>query len=120
MKEKEIVPFSTFIRELKKEYNFHKNGGTSFRQVTSLIALIVAIECEANRVDYFLDREIVKQTVADLMPTLNTERSEDVTKFLCTIAKDLYLKANLSDEAKEYVQQKQHNQKSLLLIKKLK
>lgn len=117
IKKENTVAFDTFLTELQKEFDYQANGGTSYRKRTAMLALEVAHQIGDTAP--FFDLENVRETVSVLYPKLDTERVEDVSKFLCTIAKDLYLKANLSDEVKAYVQQKRKHQKPLSFVKKV-
>lgn len=60
---------------------------------------------------YVLYRELTVQTVAKLFPSLPKERILDVGKFLNVIYKDMYLKLNVNDEVKKYVQEKKNSRK---------
>ncbi|WP_307257563.1 hypothetical protein [Oikeobacillus pervagus] len=109
----EEVSFEDFTKELKKEYEYQKNGGTSYRLSSSSLALVTAIE--TNSVKAFLDKDVAKQTVSYLLPTISNEKVEDVAKLLNMIAKDMHRKKNLPKEVQEYVQRKREKQKPLSL-----
>lgn len=114
MSEKQI--FINFKNELKRELQFQLDGGTSYRQVTSALALVTAIEIKT--IESFRDRKIATQTVSDMFPTLSEERCSDVGKMLSVIAKDLYRKATLPQEIQQYVQQKKKDQTKKLGFKR--
>ncbi|PLS19229.1 hypothetical protein CVD28_02125 [Bacillus sp. M6-12] len=117
MNEEITVSFLEFVKELEQEYKYHANGGTSYRTETAKIALEVAKK--TGKSTPFLHREATIQYVTTFFPHLDEERIKDVVKMLHVIAKDLHLKANLSDEMKARLKEKQLNRKSLsfLLIK---
>jgi hypothetical protein len=105
-----VVSFAEFLHELQKEWRFHQQGGTSYRQKTAELSLEVARK--VREVAPFLERNVAKQTVSRLLPGLDHHRVEDVAKMLHVIAKELYMNANLSDEVKAYVQHKKRNNKN--------
>lgn len=107
----EEVSFEDFIKELKKEYEYQRNGGTSYRLSSSSLALVTAIE--TNSVKEFLDKDVAKQTVSYLLPTISNEKVEDVAKLLNIIANDIQYKKNLPNKVREYVQQRREKQKPL-------
>ncbi|MED1420244.1 hypothetical protein [Bacillus smithii] len=109
MGKEHVVSFEEFLHELQKEWRFHQQGGTSYRQKTAELSLEVANKVGA--VAPFLEREVAKQTVSRLLPGLDRYRLEDVAKMLCVVAKELHMNATLSDEVKTYLQQKKGNNK---------
>ncbi|MGX1902734.1 hypothetical protein ACT3HK_15565 [Thermolongibacillus altinsuensis] len=111
-----VVSFAEFLHELQKEWRFHQQDGTSYRQKTAELSLEVARK--AGSVVPFLESEISKQTVSLLLPDLDRYRVEDVAKMLHVIAKELHMNATLSDEVKSYVQQKHRHRKPLSFVKK--
>jgi hypothetical protein len=104
MGKEHVVSFAEFLHELQKEWRFHQQGGTSYRQKTAELSLEVA--CKVKAVAPFLERDVAKQTVSRLLPDLEHHHVEDVAKMLHVIAKELHMNATLSDEVKAYVQQK--------------
>lgn len=108
-----VVSFADFLHELQKEWKFHLNGGTSYRQKTAELSLEVARK--VGDVVPFFKSDVAKQTVSRLLPDLDHHRVEDVAKMLHVIAKDLHLNATLSNEVKTYVQQKRQQRKNLSL-----
>lgn len=97
------VSFSEFLNELEKEVSFFRNGGTTYRLRTAEIALDIAQSVKT--VDLFLDFEIAKEIVSNLLPEHDHHRN-DVAKMLYTIARDLEVNATLPIDVKEYVRQK--------------
>lgn len=111
-----VVSFADFLHELQKEWEFHLNGGTSYRQKTAELSLEVARN--VRTVVPFLKRDVAKQTVSRLLPGFDNYRVEDVAKMLHVIAKELHMNATLSDEVKDYIQQKRQHRKPLSFVKK--
>ncbi|GLH64485.1 hypothetical protein [Parageobacillus sp. G301] len=109
MGKEHVVSFAKFLHELQKEWRFHQQGGTSYRQKTAELSLEVARK--VREVAPFLERNVAKQTVSRLLPGLDHHRVEDVAKMLHVIAKELHMNATLSDEVKAYIQQKKGNNK---------
>ncbi|ALF09548.1 hypothetical protein [Parageobacillus thermoglucosidasius] len=107
MGKEHAVSFTEFLHELQKEWKFHLNGGTSYRQKTAELSLEVARK--VRDVVPFLESEVAKQTVSRLLPDSDRHRVEDVAKMLHVIAKELHLNANLPDEVKAYVEQKRQH-----------
>ncbi len=107
----EEASFEDFIKELKKEYEYQRNGGASYRLSSSSLALVTAIE--TNSVKEFLDKDVAKQTVSYLLLTISNEKVEDVAKLLNKIANDIQYKKSLPNEVQEYVQQMREKQKPL-------
>lgn len=118
IKKENKVPFDKFLQELQMEFDYHANGGTSYRKTAAMLGLEVARQIGDTAP--FFDLETSRETVLALYPELDTERVEDVSKFLCTIAKDLYFKVSLSDDVKSYIQQKRKHRKPLSFVKKVK
>jgi hypothetical protein len=116
MGKEHVVPFTEFLHELQKEFRFHLNGGTSYRQKTAELSLEVARKVGA--VSPFFESEVAKRTVSRLLPGFDHYRVEDVAKMLHVIAKELNMNATLSDEVKAYVQQKRQHRKPLSFVKK--
>jgi hypothetical protein len=116
MGKEQVVSFTEFLQELQKEWRFHLNEGTSYRQKTAELPLEVARK--VGGVAPFFELEVAKQTVSRLLPFLDHYRVEDVAKMLHVIAKELHMNANLSDEVKAYVQQKRQHRNPLSLVKK--
>jgi hypothetical protein len=112
---KHEVSFEVFLNELLKEYDYFKNGGTSYRRSTAKLSLLVANR--VGEVSPFLDNEITKQIVSKLLPNLDTDKKKDIAKFLYIVAKELHRNANQSFEVKNYIQQKRQNRKPMSFIK---
>lgn len=105
-----------FIQELQDEVEFHAvESGTSYRRKTAELSLDVAKTVEM--VSPLLKANAAINIVSRLMPRLDNHRLEDVSKMLNVIAKDIYMDATLSNEAKAYVDYKRENQKPITLKK---
>lgn len=107
----EEVSFEEFYKELKKEYQYQKDGGTSYRLSSVSLALVTAIE--TNSVNEFLDIDDAKHMVSNLLPTIPNEKVEDVARLLHMVASDIQRKKNLPNEVQEYVKQMREKQKPL-------
>ena len=109
----ETVSFAEFVQELQGELEYHQKGShNNYRMVSAELSLKVAVANQVDEFSLFLNRDIVKEMVAQL-PEINLERRSDVEKMLSTIARDLFRKATQSDEVKKYVEQKRQNRKPL-------
>lgn len=109
------VFFSEYLTELKKEVDYHKNGGTTYRKASADLALNVA--SKVGKMTPFLNREEAKNHVKSTYPELDTERIQDVGKMLHVIARELSLNHTRSEEVKKYVQLKQSNRNPLNIKK---
>lgn len=96
---KREVSFVDFLKELQRKVKSHQENGTSWNKEISRLAFLIATE--ANCISFFMDKEISKKTIIDLLPNLSDEEVEDVSKKLYKIAKRLYLDTTLPDEIKE-------------------
>lgn len=79
--------YEKFINELEDEYQYHLNGGTSYRIKTAQLSLEVAKK--VGDIAPFLEQETSKETVYNMNPGLDLHRIEDVAKMLRVIAKDI-------------------------------
>ena len=84
------LSFERFVKNLEEEYEYHKHGGTPYRQETVKLSLQVANKIKD--VDSFLNTSLARQAVITSYPTLDSYRVDDVAKMLHVIAKDLYIK----------------------------
>src|SRR5690625_1819637 len=107
------LSFKKFIKNLEEEYEYHKDGGTPYKQETAKLSLQVANKLKD--VDSFLNPFLARRAVTTACPTLEKHRVDDVAKMLRVIAKDMYIKENSPDDLKQYVQEKM--QISKLFIK---
>lgn len=53
MGKEHVVSFADFLHELQKEWEFHLNGGTSYRQKTAELSLEVARKVGRERCSIF-------------------------------------------------------------------
>lgn len=104
---KALITVDEFISKLHQEYVYHKQGGTSYRQLTAKLALEVALK--VKKVHPFLDPVESKKMVYTHLPDVDNERKDDVAKMLRVIAKSMYIEMTTSDEVKEYVKSKLKN-----------
>lgn len=116
MTRKTVLSFEEFLQELQKEFKYLSNGGTSHRQHMAKLSLNVALK--ARNVSPFLKLDVSNHTVAELMPHLDRYCKEDVAKMLYSVAKDLSMNSNLSEDEKSYVRTKTENLKPLAFVKK--
>ena len=93
------VSYEMFLNELSKELEYLQNGGTTYRIETATSCLELAHK--VNDVNLFLEQETSEKFVLAHLPHVDDERSKDVTKMLNTVARNLELKVNLTDEIKE-------------------
>jgi hypothetical protein len=115
-KRENAVLFDAYLKELQKEFDYQADGGTSYRKTTAMLALEIARQTGNTAI--FFDLNKARETVSKYQ-NLDTERIEDIAKFLNCIIKDIHFKDNLSDEVKAYLQQKRQKQKPLSFIKKV-
>lgn len=101
-----VVKFEEFLHELEKEYTYHQAGGTSYRTKTAEYSLIIAKR--AGEITPFFDRDVTKQLVSDLFPSLDYHHNEDVANMLFTICNDLNLKSIQTKQCLDYVKQIHH------------
>lgn len=111
MQNNDAITYINFVHELEKEYEYLRNGGTSYRIKTAEISLEVAKK--AGSVLPFLGLESAKESVSTFYDYLDNYRIEDVAKMLNVIAKDLSFNILLSEECKNYIQEKHHTKKPL-------
>jgi len=102
-----------FLDELEKEFEYLKNGGTSYRVDIAELCLFVAQRVE--EVDSFFDRENAQKVAASLLPDANLERLRDVAKMLNTVIDCFYLEATTPDEVKKKLLERKRKRKSLKL-----
>lgn len=107
--------FQEFLNELKKEIEFHSNGGTNYRRISAEYSLQIARM--VGGFPPFLDRKNAEKIVAQLYPNLSIEKKKDISKMMNVIARDLYRKTNMSDEIRQYVQEKRSNTRTLSFTK---
>jgi hypothetical protein len=109
------VYFQEFLKELQNEIEFHTNGGTSFRRTSAEYSLQIARM--VGEFPPFLDRKSAEKIVAQLQPNLSIEKRKDISKMMNVVAKDLCRKANMSDEFRQYVQEKRGDTRTLSFTK---
>jgi len=105
------VDFSEFLYELENELKFHKNGGTSYRHKTAELSLEVAKK--VGMLLPFNNLGTAKKLVKNFDNSLDNFRVDDVAKMLNVVAKDLQLKANMSEELSNYVRANRKKRKPL-------
>lgn len=111
------ITFEEFLQELKREVEFHTNGGTSYRQQTARLSLDIANR--VAKVTPFYKLEDAKEIVSKIFPNLDRYRVEDITKMMHVIARELRCKVNMPDELSKYVQEKRNkNRKPLSFVKR--
>jgi hypothetical protein len=103
--------FDDFLNEIRKEVNYHSEGGTSYRQKTSELSLVVA--SKVGRITPFFDRKNARQIVIGMVPDADKNEVEDVTKMLQVVARELKRKATLPESIKDYIDQKRRNRKPI-------
>lgn len=101
------LSFDEFLYKLKQEYEYHKNGGTDYRQETAGLSIEVALK--VRNVHPFLNSMQSKTLVSNHFPWLDPHRKDDVAKMLRVLAKSMYIERTSSDEAKAYVDNKLKN-----------
>ncbi|MBO1002875.1 hypothetical protein ACFSKI_03595 [Pseudogracilibacillus auburnensis] len=109
----ENLSFEDFVNKLRQEYEYHKNGGTEYRQETARLSLDVAME--VKEVKPFLNPLSSKKLVLKHLPLLDNHRKDDVAKMLRVLAKSMYLENNTTNEVKEYVDRKMKNKMKLFI-----
>ncbi|HWO74651.1 MAG TPA: hypothetical protein VNM69_01895 [Bacillus sp. (in: firmicutes)] len=113
--EKNEVLLMDFLKRLKREVELHQEFGTSWTKEISSLAFFIANETRC--ISLFMDKEITKKAVIDLLPNLSKEKAEDVAKKLYKTAKWLYLNATLPNEIKDYLTQKRQERRPLTFVK---
>lgn len=108
------LSFEDFLYKLKQEYDYHKNGGTSYRTETAKLSLEVAMK--VKKVFPFLNPLESKRLVLNYLPFADKHRKDDVAKMLRVLAKSLYLENNTPSEVKDHVNKKMENK---VILKKL-
>lgn len=106
------LPFEKFENELRREYRYHLNGGSEYRQQTAKLSLEVALK--SREVKLFLDPVKAREKVIEFFPLLDKHRQDDVSKMLRVIAKDMYLEKATSNEVREYSERKIKNKVALI------
>ncbi|WP_164217315.1 hypothetical protein [Virgibacillus sp. YIM 98842] len=96
-----------FIANLNQEYEYHKRGGTEYRQHTAKLSLEIALK--VKKVHPFLDPVESKKLVYTHLPDADNERKHDVAKMLRVTAKSMYLEMTTPEEVKGYVKSKLKN-----------
>ncbi|EMR06621.1 hypothetical protein C772_01516 [Bhargavaea cecembensis DSE10] len=107
--------YSDFLEALDKEQNYLQNGGTSYRRQTAAMARDLASINDG--LAQFLNRQELVRQVRTAYPLADEERIQDVAKMLNVVAKNVYLRSNVSDEAAAYVRSRKARRKPLTLMK---
>lgn len=102
------------LEELRGELEYHKGGGTSYRQETTRFAMQVANQLTSTRP--FSNRKKTFVVVKRVLNEKNEHRLLDVSKMLSVVTRDLHNKKTLPDDAKAYVEAKKRNRKPLAFV----
>lgn len=106
-KEENHLSFELFLKKLKQEYDYHTDGGTTYRQKTAKLSLEVALA--VKEVQPFLDPIESNRLVSSILQNCDNERKQDVAKMLRVLAKSMYIEMTTPNEVKEYVNSKLKN-----------
>ncbi|WP_017186156.1 hypothetical protein [Alkalibacillus haloalkaliphilus] len=109
------LEYTDFYKRLEKQVEYLSHGGTNYRLEAAKLSLQVAEQ--VKRVSPFLTLEQTKTNVLQVLPTLDQERLNDVTKVLYVNAKELEKNLNKSDVLKATVDQRLKNNKTIKLVK---
>lgn len=109
-----LVSYPDFLNELTNEFQYMKNGGTSYRKDTVELSLKVAKE--VKNVTPFFNRDVAFETVSEFLPGMDVDRLKDIAKMLNVVLRDLHSKANRSDELKSKLLERARNRKPFRLV----
>ena len=107
--------YSAFLEALEQEQAYINEGGTSYRRQTAAMARDLASINDG--LAQFLNRQELVRQVRTAYPLEDEERIQDVAKVLNVVAKNVYLRADVSDEAAAYVRSRKARRKPLTLMK---
>lgn len=102
------------VKELAGELHYHSNGGTTYRQDTTRMALEVARQLADTSL--FYNRTQSLSAVRSLLRESDEHRLLDVSKMLSVVTRDLHRKKTLPGDVKAYVEVKRKQKKPLTFV----
>ena len=100
-----MVSKSELLEELKRELNYHENGGTKYRQDTTRWAMKVA-QNDFVEPEKLVQRNSAHELVKLSLNLHDEERVNDVSKMLSVVTRDLLNKKMLPDDVVEFAKRK--------------
>lgn len=101
------LAFSEFQNVLQSEYAYFEEG--SYRKETTRLALNIALK--VRDVNVFLNPENAKSITVTQLKNYDVDRINDVAKMLRILARGIHREKTMTNEVKEYIEEKMKNTK---------